>query len=164
MLPTECRAVFAATAQPGVEGLEAGVDETARRHTATLLLAVGLLALLGITLAACSSNSTSATTADAVVHQSGTSNKTIASVDLPKKWTVTWRFNCTNPGTARPFALTATKVGSPPIGIAGQTGLGGGGTKVYSETGTFDFAITTTCSWTLSVGPSSSDAKTTTTT
>ena len=77
---------------------------------------------------------------------------------------VTWRFNCTNPVTARPFALTATKAGGSPIGIAGQTGLGGGGTKVYSETGTFDFAINTTCSWTLSVGPSSSASKTTTTT
>jgi hypothetical protein len=164
MLPTECRVSVTATSEPGVEGLGAGVDETTRRRTAPLLLAVGLLALLGVTLAACSSNSTSATTADAVIHQSGTSNKTIASVDLPKKWTVTWRFNCTNPVTARPFALTATKAGSSPIGIAGQTGLGGGGTKVYSQTGTFDFAITTTCSWTLSVGPSSSASKTTTTT
>ena len=111
MLPTECRVIFAATSEPGVEALEAGVDETARRHTAPGLFAVGLLALLGLTLAACSSNSTSATTADAVIHQSGTSNKTIASVDLPKKWRVTWRFNCTNPVTARPFALTATRGG-----------------------------------------------------
>src|SRR5271165_1011571 len=104
MLPTECLVFLAATSEPGAEGLGAGVAEARRSRTAPLLFTVGLLALLGLTLAACSSNSTSATTADAVIHQSGTSSKTIASVDLPKKWMVTWRFNCTNPVTARPFA------------------------------------------------------------
>jgi hypothetical protein len=163
MLPTESRVPGGGASESGASGIGAGVVEP-RGGIAALLFSAGLLALLGSTLAACSSNSTSATTADAVVHQSGTASKTLASVDLPNKWKVTWRFNCTNPVTARPFALTATKAGSPPISIAGQTGLGGGGTKVYSETGTFDFSITTTCSWTLSIGPSSQASKTTTTT
>jgi hypothetical protein len=164
MLSTESGLSCASTSGTGVKGLGAGGVEPGGR-SAALLFSAGLLALLAITLAACSSNSTSsATTADAVVHQSGTGSKTVASVVLPKKWAVTWRFNCTNPVTARPFALTAKEAGNSPIRVAGQTGLGGGGTKIYSQTGTFDFAITTTCSWSLSVGPASAAPKTTTTT
>ena len=162
MLPMEPKDSFVTTPEPGAS--HPGVGATNRRERVTTLLSATLLAALGITFAACSSNSTSAITTDAVVHQSGTGNKTISSVQLPKKWTVTWRFNCTNPVSARRFVLTATKAGATPIGITDQTGLGGGGTKVYTETGTFDFAITTTCTWTLSIGPSSSGSKTTTTT
>ncbi len=160
MLPTESRDSSVTTSQSDAPPL--GVDPVGRRGRATALLSAGVLAVLGFGFASCSSNSPSVTT-DSTVHQSGTTSKTISSVDLPKKWTVTWRFNCTNPVTARRFSLTATKSGGSPISITDQTGLGGGGTKTYAQTGTFDFAITTTCTWNLDVGPASSSPRTTTT-
>jgi hypothetical protein len=160
MLRTERQASFIATSAPDVGPL--GQDAADPRPRTTVLFFASLLVALGVAVAACSSNSTSATTADSVVQQSGTGNKTIGSVALPKKWTVTWKFTCTNPVTARQFVLTATNANGA-IDITDQTGLGGGGTKDYTQTGTFDFAITTSCGWHLSTGPFSPGSTTTTT-
>ena len=160
MLPMEPRDSFVTTSEP--ETTRLGADVTNGRGRAKALLRASLLAALGVTLVACSSNSTSASTTDAVINQSGKSSKTISSVELPKKWTVTWKFDCTNPVSARRFVLTATEAGSSPIAITDQTGIGGGGTKSYNQTGTFDFTITTTCTWNLLLGPWSSSPTTTT--
>ena len=161
MLPMEPRTPLVAS--PESDATRLGTDAGTRRNPARALFSASVLAALAVTFAACSSNSTASTT-DSSIHQSGTGSKTISSVDLPKKWSVTWKFNCTNPISARRFVLSASNGGGSPIGITDQTGLGGGGTKVYSRTGTFDFTITTSCTWNLSVGPPSSSSATTSTT
>jgi hypothetical protein len=159
MLRTEPQDSFIATSVPDVGPLgKDAVDPRARR---SVLFVASLLVALGVTVAACSSNSTSTPTTDSVVQQSGTGNKTIGSVALPKKWTVTWKFTCANPVSARRFALTATNANGA-IDITDQMGLGGGGTKDYTQTGIFNFAITTSCGWNLSIGPASSGSTTTT--
>ncbi len=138
-----------------------------QRATAVGVALLALLALLALTLTACSSNSSSPTTtvsSKPVIQQSGTGSKTLGSVTLSAKWTVTWKFNCTNPVTASRFVLTATKSSGSPISITDQTGLGGGGTKAYTKTGTFAFAVATSCSWNVLVGPTALTTSTTTTT
>ncbi len=141
-------------------------SDSRTRGAAALAALAGPLALLGLSLAACSSNSSSPTTTVSsrpVIQRSGSGSKTLGSVTLSTKWIVTWKFNCTNPVTASRFLLTATKSGGSPISITDQTGLGGGGTKAYNQTGTFTFAVATPCTWNLLVGPPSVGTSTTTT-
>jgi hypothetical protein len=138
-----------------------------RRHKTSAAVAAALLSALASVLSACGSgaNSSSATTTvfrKPVIDQSGSGSKTFAPVNVPAKWRVTWKFNCSNPVTARRFVLTVAKTGASPSGITDQTGLGGGGTKTYLETGSLTFAVATTCGWNLLVGPPSSSSSTTT--
>ena len=117
--------------------------------------AAGAVVLVSLLMTACSSSSTTAAAprspSDPYVNQSGTGNKTLAAVALPSLWTVTWRFDCEDPSTRRPFELTATKAGASPVTVTKQTGLGGGGFKPFRTAGTFTFAVTTSCGWTVSV-------------
>ncbi len=132
-----------------------------RRVAATVTLV-----LMATLVEACGSSSPSSapTSNKPFVQQSGTGDKVISSVVLPSKWTVTWQFTCENPATARPFALTATKQATSPITVTDQTGLGGGGHKPYTTSGTYSFGVTTTCNWKLTVGPTPSSTATSTST
>jgi len=60
--------------------------------------------------------------------------------------------------------LTSTRQGGSPVQQTKQTGLGGGGQKPFSASGKYSFAVTTTCTWTISAGPIPKVATSTTTT
>jgi hypothetical protein len=93
----------------------------------------------------------------------GTGNKALGPVTLPATWTITWSFDCgTLPkGT---FVLTSADTAAAPVTLTNQTGLGGGGHKPFSTGGSYRFAVTTTCHWTVTVGPTPPAVPVTTTT
>jgi hypothetical protein len=98
------------------------------------------------------------------LQKAGTGNKVLSSVALPSKWYLLWTFNC---GAKRgTFKLTSTKKGQPLLAVTDQTGLGGGGQRPFTKSGTYRFAMRTTCSWKVTVAskPPSAAKSTTTTT
>jgi hypothetical protein len=97
------------------------------------------------------------------VLQSGSGDKLLTAVKLPKAWTVDWNFRCQNPTTSRPFSLAAIDHGGSPDKVTTQTGLAGGGNKPFNEAGSYRFAVTTTCGWRLTVGSTLTNPKTATT-
>jgi len=159
-----------------------------RRRPALVALSVPGIAVLAIMAAACgSSSSTAASTsttkatgstvggastttiavAKSYLEASGTGNKMLASVVLPAAWTVSWTFDCKTPSTTGTFLLTSAKVGGTPVNVTKQTGLGGGGHKPYSTSGSYQFAVTSACGWKVNVAttpnsPTTSSASTTT--
>jgi hypothetical protein len=126
----------------------------ARRSGTAAVVGLALVAVLATACGSSSSPSTSTAAPDkSVIEQSGTGNKTFSPVAVPSKWSVTWNFNCVDPVSARSFVLTSTKDGGSPVTVTDQTGLGGGGHKPITTSGTYTFAVATTCSWKLTVGP-----------
>ena len=84
------------------------------------------------------------------LRRSGTGDKAFASVALPSKWTVTWRFDCQNLPKARgTFVLSSAKQGRARFNLTVQTGLGGGGQRPFTAAGRYSFAIKTSCGWDL---------------
>jgi hypothetical protein len=84
------------------------------------------------------------------LRRSGTGDKAFASVALPPKWTVTWRFDCQNLPKARgTFVLSSAKQGRARFNLTVQTGLGGGGQRPFTAAGRYSFAIKTSCGWDL---------------
>jgi hypothetical protein len=83
--------------------------------------------------------------------KSGTGDEALGSVALPAGWTVSWGFQCpdSKKGT---FVLTETAAGAKAVTVTNQTGLGGNGHKPYTTSGTYSFAVTTTCGWQVNVG------------
>jgi len=64
------------------------------------------------------------------------------------------------------FKLTSTRKGQPSLVVYDQIGLGGGGQRPFTKSGTYRFAMKTTCSWKVSVAskpPSVAKSATTTT-
>ncbi len=84
--------------------------------------------------------------------RSGTGNATLPTIALPSKWTIIWHFSCTKPSTRRQFKLTATRSGAKATTVTKQTGLEGGGYHPFTTSGTYTFAVATTCSWKVVVG------------
>ncbi len=82
----------------------------------------------------------------------GTGNRTIASVALPARWSLVWKFSCTDPATRRPFGLAVSIDGGPSHSVTDQTGLEGGGNHLFTKGGPTTFTVTTTCGWNLLVG------------
>jgi hypothetical protein len=113
-------------------------------------------ALLATVAAACGSSSaspksTKVSAAKQFLSQSGTGDKVLTSVTLPKAWTTTWNFDCQTPSAAGNFVLTSTKAGGAPVSLTNQTGLGGGGHKPSTSAGKYSFNVETTCGWKVSV-------------
>ena len=84
--------------------------------------------------------------------KSGTGDTTISSVALPSKWSLVWKFSCTDPATRRPFVVAVSSDGGPSTTVTDQTGLEGGGYHPFTKAGTYTFTVTTTCDWSLLVG------------
>ena len=147
--------------------------ESSRPHSTRVVsaaLATGLfIGLMAVPSLASASNLSSRTSAKGhsaaaitakapkiYLQQSGTGNKALHPVALPSKWYLTWKFNCgAKKGT---FILTSSRQGKSSVfvnGSKGQTGLGGGGQQPYTKSGTYKYAIRTTCGWkvTASSGP-----------
>jgi len=82
------------------------------------------------------------------LQQSGTGSKNLRAVALPSKWYLVWKFNCG--AKKESFSLTSTKQGQSALAVARQTGLGGGGQRPFTKSGTYKFAIRTICAWQLS--------------
>lgn len=135
-----------------------GIRTPRSRLSKILVPAVGIM-LTAITVGACGSSS--ATHASRVsttskpkvfVIQSGSGDRLLTAVKLPKAWTVDWNFRCQNPTTSRPFSLTTIDHSGSPANVTTQTGLAGGGNKPFKTAGSYRFAVTTTCGWKLTVG------------
>jgi hypothetical protein len=144
--------------------------ETAVRRRHSRLLASAMSAALFVTVVATGSaasatthaaSQTSASRAVVAVaktpaapkyylKQSGTGSKALRSVALPSKWYLIWKFDCgAKKGT---FVLSSTRKGDTADfinGTKGQTGLGGGGQLPFKKSGTYGFAMKTSCSWTV---------------
>lgn len=164
-------------------GFRHGLAMVARPRTSRVVastMAVVLFATLvaasssfAATTAASSRASTMTSSSAAIVgttapkyylQKAGTGNKVLSSVALPSKWYLLWTFNC---GAKRgTFKLTSTKKGQPLLAVTDQTGLGGGGQRPFTKSGTYRFAMRTTCSWKVTVAskPPSAAKSTTTTT
>ena len=153
-----------------VFGLDSShVFETTRRRRSKLLASAMSAALLATVVVA--GSAASATTASAArtsvarpsaaqaktssapkyyLQQSGKDSKTLRSVVLPSKWYLIWKFDCgAKKGT---FVLSSTRKGDTADfinGTKGQTGLGGGGQLPFKKSGTYGFAMKTSCSWTV---------------
>jgi hypothetical protein len=83
---------------------------------------------------------------------SGTGNRTTPSVALPAKWSLVWKFSCTDPTTRRPFGVAVSIDGGPSHSVTDQTGLEGGGYHPFTKGGPTTFTVTTSCNWNLLVG------------
>jgi hypothetical protein len=82
------------------------------------------------------------------LQKSGTGNRVLSPVVLPAKWYLLWTFNC---GAKRgTFKLTSTKKGQSLVTVSNQTGLGGGGQRPFTKSGTYKFAMETACTWKVS--------------
>ena len=86
-----------------------------------------------------------------LISKSGTTDGTLGPVVLPAAWTVSWSFECPNSKKGT-FVLSATAVGGLPVTVTNQTGLGGGGHKPYTTSGSYSFAVKTTCAWNVKAG------------
>jgi|GEM_PF-1877328 len=127
----------------------------------TRLAPLAAVIICSALLAACSADSTPAPSpAPANTHaagvpyltRSGTGSATLPTIALPSKWTVVWHFSCTKPSTRRQFKLKATRSGAKATTVTNQTGLEGGGYHPFTTSGTYTFAVATTCSWKVLVG------------
>ena len=131
-------------------------DSGGHARSATSTIRVLVVAVLTVVVSACGSSSTSPTTTTATgtafLRQTGTGDRSLAPVTLPAKWTVAWRFDCSNRSVAGPFTLTASTRGGAPVTVTTQSGLGGGGYKPSTIPGRTTFAVTTTCGWSIIVG------------
>jgi hypothetical protein len=82
----------------------------------------------------------------------GSGGRTSSSVTLPVTWQLKWQWLCN--GHKETFAVTAVG-GDAGSGKAlfEQTGVGGGGQKVYPVSGRVHFTVATDpiCTWKLSV-------------
>jgi hypothetical protein len=120
------------------------------------LVPLAVLITCPLSLAACSSGSSAPVTTHPAgvpyLTRSGTGSETLPAVGLPSRWTLIWRFSCTNPTSRRPFVLTATPSGGSTKQVTNQNGLEGGGYHPFTTAGTYTFAVTTTCSWKVVVG------------
>ena len=120
------------------------------------LIPLAVLVALPLALSACSSGSSAPVTTHPpgvpYLSRSGTGNATLPALALPSRWTLIWRFSCTDPTSRRPFVLTATPSGGTTKQVTNQNGLEGGGYRPYTTAGTYTFAVTTTCSWKVVVG------------
>jgi hypothetical protein len=143
---------------------------TSRSRLSRIVIpAVGVM-LTAIGVGACgSSSATHAPTAAATqkpkefVLQSGSGDRLLTAVKLPKAWTVDWNFRCQNPTSSRPFSLTTTDHDGSPDNVTTQTGLAGGGHKPFTTAGSYRFAVTTTCGWKVTVGSTPTNPQTETT-
>jgi len=120
------------------------------------MVGVAGVALGATVVAACSSTAAPVTPKKAPVTQtvakqylddSGTGDRILPFVQLPKAYTVTWTFNCQDPAKTGTFLLTSTVKGGPAVDVTKQTGLGGGGHKPFYKAGNYNLAVTTTCGW-----------------
>jgi hypothetical protein len=143
---------------------------TSRSQLSKIVIPAMGIMLTAIGVAACGSSSaghapTAATTQQPkeFVIQSGSGDKLLAAVRLPKAWTVNWNFRCQNPSTSRPFSLATIDHGGSPDNVTTQTGLAGGGNKPFKTAGNYRFAVTTTCGWKVTVGSTPTNPKTATT-
>ena len=86
------------------------------------------------------------------MQRSGTGNKEIASMMVPPKSSVVWRFDCQNaPKQRGTFVLSSTEQGRSADKLTDQTGLGGGGQKPFMQSGRYSFGVNTSCGWTVTV-------------
>jgi len=86
------------------------------------------------------------------MQRSGTGNKEIASIMVPPKSSVVWRFDCQNaPKQRGTFVLSSTEQGRSADKLTDQTGLGGGGQKPFMQSGRYSFGVNTSCGWTVTV-------------
>jgi hypothetical protein len=143
---------------------------TSRSRLSKIVIPAAGIMLTAITLGACgSSSATHAPTAAGTqkpkefVLQSGSGDRLLTAVKLPKAWTVNWNFRCQNPTTSRPFSLATIDHGGSPDTVTTQTGLAGGGNKPFKTAGSYRFSVTTTCGWKLAVGSTPTNPKTPTT-
>lgn len=143
-----------------------GIGTWRSRLSKIVIPAVGIM-LAAIGAGACgSSSATRAPTAVTTLNpkefvaQSGSGDRLLTAVKLPKAWTVDWNFRCQNPTTSRPFSLATIGHGGRPDDVTTQTGLAGGGNKPFNTAGTYRFAVTTTCRWKVTVGSTPTDPKT----
>ncbi len=142
---------------------------TSRLRLSKIMIPTMGLTLVAIGVAACGSPSAAhAPTATAqkpkeFVIQSGSGDKLLTAVKLPKAWTVNWNFRCQNPTTSRPFSLATIDHRGSPENVTTQTGLAGGGNKPFKTAGSYRFSVTTTCGWKVTVGSTPTTPKTPTT-
>ncbi len=132
-----------------------GLSSRPRPRSTRRVFRATAITVVAISAAACgqAARSASPTTTTASKHflqLSGTGDKAIAAMPLPSRWTLAWKFDCQSPGTTGTFQLLATRRGGTPVSVTNQTGLGGGGQKPFTQSGTFSFAVKTTCSWKVS--------------
>jgi hypothetical protein len=146
-----------------------GIVSLRSRLSKIVIPAVGII-LTAITVGACGSSSATHAPTSAIsqkpkefVIQSGSGDRLLAAVKLPKAWTVDWNFRCQNPTTSRPFSLATIDHGGSPDNVTTQTGLAGGGNKPFNTAGSYRFAVTTTCGWKVTVGSTPTNPKTATT-
>jgi hypothetical protein len=146
-----------------------GIVTSRSRLSKIVMPTVGImLAAIGVTACGISSAAHAPTAAATqkpkeFVIQSGSGDKLLAAVKLPKAWTVNWNFRCQNPTTSRPFSLTTIDHGGAPDNVTNQTGLAGGGNKPFKTAGNYRFSVTTTCGWKVTVGSTPTNPKTPTT-
>jgi hypothetical protein len=137
-----------------------------KRRWSSIAPSLVTVLLASVVAAACSTSTapTPQVSATRYLDRSGVGNLVLPPVALLSKGTVTWRFNCQDPSTRRPFAITATERGGSPVTVTHQTGLGGGGYKSFKTSGTFTFTIKTSCNWNVTVGTKKAGAPSATTT
>ena len=117
---------------------------------------LAVLVVSSLALVACSSGSSATVDTHSpgtpYLTTSGTGNRTIPSVALPAKWSLVWKFSCTDPTTRRPFAVALSIDGGPFHTVTDQTGLDGGGYHAFTKGGPTTITVTTSCGWNLLVG------------
>ena len=107
--------------------------------------------LVGAAGAAYASSGTTATFTSAQLGSSGSS----AEFSEPGAWQMTWSCNCSNFGTTGNFIVFID--GSPNGDFApNELGMGGSGTDHDTDTGIFNLAVDSECSWSITVSPDSS--------
>ena len=128
------------------------MSTTPRRQLVTLAVLVASSPVL----VACGSGSSTTVETHApgtpYLTVSGTGNRTIRSVALPAKWSLVWKFSCTDPTTRRPFSVAVSIDGGPSHSITDQAGLEGGGYHPFTTGGSTTFTLTTSCGWSLLAG------------
>lgn len=145
-----------------------GILPSRWRLSKIVIPAVGII-LAAISVGACGSSSATHTPTAAAqkpkefVTQSGSGDRLLTAVKLPKAWTVNWNFRCQNPTTSRPFSLATIAHGGSPDNVTTQTGLAGGGNKPFNMAGSYRFAVKTTCGWKVTVASTPTNPKTATT-
>ena len=125
---------------------------TRRRKLVTL----AVVAASSPVLVACGSGSSTTVATHApgtpYLTASGTGNRTIKSVALPAKWSLVWKFSCTDPTTRRPFGVAVSIDDGPSRSVTAQAGLAGGGYHPFTTGGSTTFTVTTSCGWSLLAG------------
>ncbi|MGO9455631.1 MAG: hypothetical protein ACLP62_01090 [Acidimicrobiales bacterium] len=82
----------------------------------------------------------------AIFAQSLTGTKHTKSFHATTKWQLAFYYNCS--GKKGKFTLYLRPKGKHSIKVTSQSGLGGGGARIYAA-GHYSLAATTTCKWTV---------------